>query len=251
VGCRRALLRSLVWFVCVSASCGALLLLALDGDELTLPIVIMAGAQLILVLSILLPRTPRPQEFSASASAAVAPVVSSLLVELVVGFALYPVTIKVDTEPDPSWFGVVTAVVLLIVLSSALLAVVGYLLILSPILVIALDLRPALRGDGPSRVSVVFSLVVITFVAAVTASVLVVESPEVGRLRLIGVAEVLLGTTGPEVGTPGWLLWTARALTVVLVSLIVICWQVARRHPTADRPWSATDGVRPPAAWPR
>lgn len=227
------------WLVlCAVAGCVGLLLMALDGDELTVPILTFVVADGLLGLTVLAaPGAADPRSFPRRLSALVVPAAVTLLVQLLVGLLLFPVTLENGESADRSWFGVVALVVLLVGACAFLAAAVVHAVLLAPLVVVATRSRPALRGDPDAAVRVLLAVLMLALTAFVTLLGLTMD---LRRGDLLTPALTLRGLGVPAArSTPG-LLWSARAAALLAAALLVGIRVVLHRHPGAERPWRAS-----------
>ncbi len=214
--------------------------MASDADRIGGPIAVVAAADVVLGLAFLVSRDSLdPRSIGRAMSATVAPVVSALVLETVIGFLLFPVTLEDGVDPDPSWFGVVPLVVWLIGGGALLLAMLVHLMVLAPTIRIALDSPAAVRGDVEARASVLLSLLLVDTVAMSTALGFVVDSGSRRRAGVLDLLLTVLGVQEPAAGSSGLQLWVARLLVAVFAALVVSLVVLHRRHPEVDRVWQA------------
>ncbi|WP_137292425.1 hypothetical protein [Nocardioides dongxiaopingii] len=229
-----------VWVLAVAAAGVGLWWMAADADRVGGPIAVVAAADVVLGLAFLVSRDSLdPRSIGRAMSATVAPVVSALLLETLVGFLLFPVTLEDGVEPDRSWFGVVPLVVWLVGGGALLLAMLAHLMVLAPVIRIVLDSPAAVRGDVEARASVLLSLVLVDVVAMAVALALVVDSGSRRRAGLLDLLLTVLGVQEPSAGSSDLQLWVARLLVAVFAVLVTALAVLHRRHPEVDRVWQA------------
>ena len=230
-------LRWTLWLIGVVTACGGLALMASDIDEIGRPIAIVAAADVLLGMAFLVSRDSLdPRHTGRALSSAVAPIVSALVVEVVVGFLLFPVTLEEGSDPDRSWFGVVPLVVVLIGGGATMLAILLYVMVVAPAIILAVVAPQALRGDPQARASALLSLILIDIVAMCSALAFVVDDGG-GRAGVLTLLATVLGLRDPLAGSSDLQLWVARTLVLLFGALIVAMVLLVRRHPEVDRVW--------------
>ncbi|WP_134739605.1 hypothetical protein [Nocardioides sp. 503] len=224
------LLRWLLWLTCLLVACYGLWLLARTGsqDSYDRPIwtLLAADAAMGLVLFVS-PDCLDPRRFPSRLSAAVVPAGSALLIQLLVGFLLFPATLVEGQDPDRSWYGVVALLVLALGLGAFLLAVLVFALVIGPIGTIAVRSRAAVRGQPDARYAVLLSAMLLLIVTL--AVCLVTIDPVGGRSGLVtrGVL-LLLGVSEPAEGRYA-VAWVGRAALAALVAVGVLNVRARRR----------------------
>ncbi|MCD4526451.1 hypothetical protein [Nocardioides sp. cx-173] len=224
------LLRWLMWLVCLLVACYALWLLAKSDYDETFdrPIFVLLAADTALgVVLYLGPGCLDPRRFPARMSAVLVPGTSALLVQLLVGFLLFPATLVEGESPDRSWYGVVALLVLALGLGAVLLAVVTFALVIGPVATIATRSRVALRGDPDARYAVACSAVLLlTVVVAVCVAAI---DPVGGRSGLLLRGVLLLLGVSEAAGGRDAVAWLGRAALLALVLALVLMARARRR----------------------
>jgi len=242
-------IRRLLFLVCFLTACYGLVLLA-DADSYTLPISLIAGGDALGVLVLASASgLPAINETGAVVKRVALPLSAALLVQLVAGMAMFPLTREEGMSPDHSWFAVVPFVTLLIGGGSVLLAIIVHVMVLVPPITIVREGPRAVRGDPQARSDVGFAVLVLAVVAFAVAVVLALPE-STGRRGIVTLIALLLGLGETNPDAPGWVVWVARALAVLCVGLGLLLARHQRRHRTVTfaaegRTRSASEGRRP------
>ena len=216
---RRRTFAAVAWLGCVVVACVALW--RLTGDDVGAPIFLLFGANASLGVALAALRgTLDPIQWSEYWWAVIGPGVVALGTQLVVGCALFPVTLTEQRKPDLTWFPAVAVVVLALGTLGFMLAVLVMTMVVGPLVALVLRFPAAVAGVHTARETVLISLFLLVLAAFATALGPVVPGPRfgaTGRAVLI-----LLGLGEPIPDSPEAMLWLARAQGVVLVALMAL-----------------------------
>ncbi|WP_193608882.1 hypothetical protein [Nocardioides lijunqiniae] len=245
------LLRWLLWLGCLLVACYGLWLLARTGSQETYdrPIFTLLAADAAMGLVLFASADCLdPRRFPSRMSAALVPAVSAVLIQLLVGFLLFPATLEEGQDPDRSWFGVVALLVLALGLGAFLLAVLVFALVIGPIGTIATRSRAALRGEPDARYAVLLSAMLLLVVTLAVCIVTIDPVGGRGGLLTRGLL-LLLGVSEPDEGRYA-VAWLGRAALAALVPVVVLNVRARRRlKATGVDPDAPPPSARRPLGW--
>lgn len=242
------LLRWVLWLVCLLVGCYALWLMARSDydDTFDRPIWTLIAADSAMAVVLYVSRDCLdPRRLPSRLSASVVPGAGALLLQLLVGFLMFPATLEEGTRPDRSWYGVVALVVLMLGFGALLLTALAFALVVAPLATVPLRTRDAVRGDDDARYVVLLSVVLLLTVTLATSVVTI--DPVGGRSGILARSVLLLlGVNEPAEGRHA-VAWLARAALLGLVGTLLAMTRVRRRIQAAgaDPDTPPAQGARP------